>query len=172
MKNESKNIFLDSNVLIYETFGDFDAEKHEDVCRELKYISDNNYNVYVSSQVLREFLAISTDNKFFERPLSIEEAFSKMDEYKKNFNILYDSELSMSKLKHLASKYQICKQDIHDTNIVATMVANQLEDIYTFNIKDFRFYKEINLYKSKGKDAEKQKPEPSEITPPVESPGN
>ena len=52
MKNESKNIFFDSNVLIDETFGDFDTEKHEDVCRELKYISDNNYKVYVSSQVL------------------------------------------------------------------------------------------------------------------------
>jgi predicted nucleic acid-binding protein len=149
MKKESKNIFFDTNVLIYETFEDFDVDKYESVCCDLQYFSDNNYNVYISSQILREFLVISTNNKFFEKPLTIDAALSKVDEYRKNFEVLYGSELSMTKLKHLISKYQICKQDIHDTNIVATMLAHQLKEIYTFNVKDFRFYEEIRLYKGR-----------------------
>lgn len=158
MKKESKEVFIDTNVLIYETFRDFDGEKHEDVCRQLKYLSDNNYKVYISSQVVREFLVISTNGKFFENPLDIDEALSKIDEYKENFEILYDNELSMTNLKQLVSKYQVCKRDIYDANIVATMMAYQLKEIYTLNIKDFRFYEEIKLYRVK-RDADEQESE-------------
>jgi predicted nucleic acid-binding protein len=149
MTKESKRVFFDTNVLIYETFEDFDGEKHQDVCRELKYLSDNNFKVYISSQVMREFLVISTNDKIFEKPLDIEEALSKLDEYKENFEVLYDSQVSMSELKRLVLKYRISKGDIYDVNIVATMVVNQLEEIYTFNNKDFRFFEEIKLYKAK-----------------------
>ena len=150
MKIESKTIFLDTNVLIYQTFEDFDREKHQHVRHVLKYLSENNYKIYVSTQVLREFFSISTNNRLFERPLEVEEALSKIDEFGNTFGILYDDELTMTKLKEIVSKYKVCKKDIYDANIAATMMANQLEELFTFNIKDFELYDEIRLFKIAG----------------------
>ena len=147
MKIESKTVFLDTNVLIYQTFEDFDREKHLHVCHVLKYLSENNYKIYVSTQVLREFFSISTNERLFERPLEVEEALSKIDEFGNTFEVLYDNELSMTTLKEIVSKYKICKKDIYDANIAATIVANQLEELFTFNIKDFEFFDEIRLFK-------------------------
>lgn len=147
MKTESKTIFLDTNVLIYQTFEDFDADKHQQVRHVLKYLSENKYKVYISSQVLREFFSISTNSKIFERALEVEEGLLKMDEFKNTFTVLYDNEISMIKLKEIVSKYKIRQKDIHDANIAAVMMANQLEDLFTFNVKDFKFYDEINLFK-------------------------
>ena len=147
MKTESKAVFLDTNVLIYQTFEDLDQEKHLHVCHVLKYLSENNYKIYVSTQVLREFFSISTNDRLFERPLEVEEALSKIDEFGNTFGVLYDNELSMAKLKEIVSKYKVCKKDIYDANIAATMMANQLEGLFTFNIKDFELYDEIRLFK-------------------------
>ncbi len=147
MKTESKTIFLDTNVLIYQTFDDFDREKHIHVCHVLKYLWENNYKIYVSTQVLREFFSISTNDRIFEKPLEVEEALSKIDEFRNTFEVLYDNELSMTKLKEIVSKYKVCKKDIYDANIAATMVANQLEELFTFNIKDFKLFEEIRLFK-------------------------
>ena len=66
MKTESKRIFLDTNVLIYQTFEDFDEEKHQYVCRVLQYLAENSYEIYLSSQVLREYLPFQPTGKFLK----------------------------------------------------------------------------------------------------------
>lgn len=143
---ESEHVFLDTNILIYQTFEDFDPEKHQYVCRLLKYLSKNNFKIFISSQVLKEFIAISTNGKFFERPLDIQEAVSKVDEFRKNFKVLYDNESSIEKLKQVITRYRITKQDVHDANIAATMIAHNLKNLATFNTKDFDIFEEIDLF--------------------------
>jgi len=83
---------------------------------------------------------------FLKRPLSIEEAVSKRKEFENSFTVLYDSDSSISLLNEMVLKYQIKKQDIHDANIVATMVANNIKEIFSFNSKDFSDYDEVNLF--------------------------
>jgi predicted nucleic acid-binding protein len=165
MMTESKKIFLDTNVLIYQTFEDFDREKHEIVCRVLEELSENNYKIYISSQILREFFSISTNNKFFEKPLEVEEALSKIEEFCNNFEVVYDSDLSITKLKQIVSKYRIRKKNVHDANIVAAMMANQIDEIFTLNTRDFSQYEEIGLYKIK-KDTSEQDLSPHPGTEP------
>ncbi len=146
MTMDSKEVFVDTNALIYQTFEDFDEEKHESASRALEYLSDNNYTIYISSQVLREFFAIATNGKFFEKPLNIPEAVAKMKEFEDNFTVLYDTDSSLSKLRALVLEYSIKKKDIHDANIVSTMITNGIKEIFSFNRKDFVNYKEIKLF--------------------------
>ena len=146
MTINSKNVFVDTNALIYQTFEDFDEEKHENASRTLEYLFDNDYTIYISSQVLREFFAIATNGKFFEKPLDIPEALAKMKEYEDNFTVLYDTDSSLSKLRELALEYRIKKKAIHDANIVSTMITNDIKEIFSFNRKDFVIYKEIKLF--------------------------
>lgn len=146
MPTNSRKIFIDTNVLIYHTFEDFEEEKHKDARITLEYLAENNYEIFVSSQVLREYFAVATNEKFFKRQLSIQEAVLKIKEFEDNFTVLFDTGASLSKLRQIVLKYQIKKQDVHDANIVATMITNGIKDIFSFNRKDFIYYKEIRLF--------------------------
>ncbi len=55
MPTNSKKIFIDTNALIYHTFEDFEEEKHKDARITLEYLAQKNYEIYISSQVLREY---------------------------------------------------------------------------------------------------------------------
>jgi predicted nucleic acid-binding protein len=96
---------------------------------------------------LREYYAVSTKGVIFERPLEVKETLLKIEEYMSHFKVLYGNGVSLTILKEIAAKYHIRKKNIHDANIVATMLANRLKSIFTFNIKDFNFYEEIKLFK-------------------------
>jgi len=45
----------------------------------------------------------------------------------------------------LIGKYAISRQKIHDMNIVATMIDNNISHLLTYNVKDFRQINEIQL---------------------------
>jgi predicted nucleic acid-binding protein len=143
---ESKALLIDTNILIYHTFEDFDKNKHHDTCRLLDYLSKNKFKIFVSTQVLREFFAISTNGNIFEKPLSTEEAVLKLEEFQKNFRVIHEDDSSIEHLKQILKKYKISKQDVHDANIAATMITHDIKQIATFNQKDFKTFKEIELF--------------------------
>jgi len=137
-------IFLDTNILIYHTFKKFDKEKHLATKELFVYLVENSYKIFISTQIIREFYAISTNSKFFDIPLSVDEAILKIDEFQNSFIVLEES--YVEKLKLLCRRYKITKQKIHDTNIVATMIENEIETIASFNRKDFIGFNEIKLF--------------------------
>jgi len=141
--NHSK-MFIDTNILIYHTFKKFDEDKHQAVVMLFAYLVENSYQIFISSQILREFYAIATNAKFFDEPLSEDEVILKINEFENSFIVLGDS--SMQELKILCKKYKIVKQKIHDTNIVATMIDNDIKLLATFNKKDFNGFDEIELF--------------------------
>lgn len=136
-------IFIDTNVLIYHTFENFDSEKHAQVKQLFLSFDKWGSVLFISNQVLREFYAIATNSKFFDEPLTIQEACEKLEEFAAVFNIVPDAEISV--LLELLKRYSIAKQKIHDANLVATMLQSHIENICTFNTKDFKVFNGINL---------------------------
>lgn len=147
IKTEFNSIFLDTNVLIYQTFEDFDIGKHKYTNKVLSYLLENQYNIYISTQILKEYYSISTNDKIFKKPLNIEEALLKLEEFRNSFTVLYENSLVVDKLKDIILRYKIKKKNIFDANIISIMIINELEDIFTFNIKDFEIFKEIRIFK-------------------------
>lgn len=111
----------------------------------LEKLSNIDCSLFISSQILREFFAIATNAKIFQRPLNTQEAIIKLQEFQDNFIVVYDTESSLNVLKKLVAEYKVERQKIHDTNIVATVVANNLDGLFTFNTKDFQIFQEIKL---------------------------
>jgi predicted nucleic acid-binding protein len=139
----SNRVFVDTNVLIYRTFALFDADKHEAVKLQFEAMSNAGMVLCISGQVLREFFAISTNPKFFDQPLSTTEACQMMQEFALAFEVLVDAPASI--LISLLIKYNVTKQKIHDTNLVATMIHSGVNQLYTFNTKDFKGFSEVAL---------------------------
>ncbi len=140
------NIFLDTNVLIYQTFDDFDVEKHTLVTTTQQQLHAQHHTLWISSQIIREFIAVATNGKIFQTPLQGDDVIVKVEEFQANFHVLFDTEKSLRVLKELVRQHRIIKAHIHDANIAATVIANKLDYLWTFNEKDFTPFSRVQLF--------------------------
>ena len=139
-------IFLDTNVLLYQTFEDIDAEKHALVNATLRALFDQQHQLYISTQIVREFIALATNDAILNTPLRNDDVLLKISEFETNFVVLFETPQSLQILKTLFQRYEIKKYRVHDANIAATVLANGLDFLWTFNLKDFKPFTEIRLF--------------------------
>ena len=145
MSTESEGIFIDTNVLIYSTFQDFEPEKHIQSLETLNQLLQSGTPLFVSSQILREYFAISTNGSIFKKPLSRKQAVGKIQEFLKRFTLLLEKETTFQTLMDLIEKYAVLCQKIHDLNIAATMIDHGISHLLTYNKKDFKRIKAVSL---------------------------
>lgn len=140
---QSSKVFVDTNVLIYQAFSLFDEKKHQEVQQLLPELLSNGNKLCISSQILREFYSVATNPKFFEDPLTVVEVIERIKEYRRHFLVLDDA--NIDDLMPLAERYAVTKRRIHDANLVATMLKAGIKKLYTYNIKDFKDFSEVEL---------------------------
>jgi predicted nucleic acid-binding protein len=145
MTPESERVFVDTNILIYSTFEDFDPEKYVQCTDTLNKLLQAGTTLFISSQILREYFAVSTNQNIFKKPLTYKQAVSKMKEFLTRFTHVYEKESTIHILITLIVKYAVSRQKIHDMNIVATMVDNDITHLFTYNVYDFKQISEIQL---------------------------
>ncbi len=120
MPQESDGVFIDTNILIYSTFDDFEREKHVKCTESLDKIARAGRALFVSPQVLREFFAIATNGTIFKKPLTYKQATRQMRDFLKLFSLVQEKETTVHVLLDLLDKYAVSRQKVHDMNIVAT----------------------------------------------------
>jgi len=136
-------VLLDTNVLVYARASD------SHLFKKAKAILDRaiagNLDTCISLQNLWEFYAVVTDLKRVTNPLSPRQARQDIRQYLSCQNIekLVVRESTIVLALKLAKKYSIRKQNIYDTQLVATMVENGIGKILTSNVKHFSTYGEI-----------------------------
>ena len=128
-------MFVDTNVLVVARSAQapdrqaaLDALSRERQSEGLK----------ISRQVIREYLAVVTRPQTWASPLSMAEALSDVGRYTAAFEILEDGQAVMDMLASLCREVPVGGKQVHDANIVATMLAHGERRLLTFNIKDFR----------------------------------
>ena len=92
----------------------------------------------ISRQVIREYLAVVTRPQTWASPLPMAEALLDVDRYASAFEILEDGQAVMDMLASLCREVPVAGKQVHDANIVATMLAHGERRLLTFNVKDFR----------------------------------
>lgn len=133
-----ENIFIDTNILIY-----FKTKKSvffEITNKKLISLYINN-ELFISNQVIKEYLVsisrLSNDDSMIKFHLNDVNYFTE------KFNLLYENTNSKDVLLDLIDKYKVKGKQIHDANIVATMVANNIKYLFTHNVKDFDRYSSL-----------------------------
>jgi predicted nucleic acid-binding protein len=145
MEIECKRVFIDTNILVYASLIDFDNEKNK-ICQDfLNQLFSNGSEIFISTQIIREFYAVVTNEKYLIKPLSPEQAVSQINFFISNFSVLTIDMQTIEKLQELLVKYNIKGQNIHDTTIVATMLRNGIDHIATYNTKDFLKFDDIEV---------------------------
>ncbi len=98
------------------------------------------YPLRISRQVLREYLAVVTRPQAWAAPLAMAVALDDIERMLHDFEILEDGPRVTETLIALCRDVPVGGRQVHDANIVATMLAHGERRLLTFNTADFRRY--------------------------------
>jgi predicted nucleic acid-binding protein len=133
-----RRIFVDTNILTRATIDV--APLHRQARTRLDELWDENAELYISHQVIREYVANATRPQSYTPALPIHAVLKQVEDFRKTFHILPDSPAVLSRLLELVNNVAVGGKQIHDANIVATMLAYKIEELLTHNLTDFQRY--------------------------------
>lgn len=136
----NKSIFVDTNILVY--FKVEESAFFEKTCKQLIDLHDSN-KLFISNQILREYWSTMTKLPNSTNINKVNIINEDIKYFKKIFSVLEDLQTTSDKLFTIAELYKVRGKQIHDANIVATMLENNIKDLFTHNVKDFERYKEL-----------------------------
>lgn len=126
---------IDTNVLIYSY--DQTHEMHLPSYRLIEYSIGGEIPGVITHQNLLEFLAVVTNPKRVRNPLSLEQAFQKIIIYATSFPLLNPVQKTFFTFVSLILRHKTSRQRIFDLYLSATALDNGINQICTWNVKDF-----------------------------------
>src|ERR1700737_4642753 len=92
----------------------------------------------VSRQILREYIAVMTRQQIWGKALTLAEATADTAAFGRRFTVLEDAPPVWDQLMELSRHYSFGGRQVHDANVVPTMLAHGERRLLTFNEGDFR----------------------------------
>ena len=127
--------FIDTNVLVYSTAvgAPFQERARAALTRDAAVAP-----LSLSRQVLREYVATMTRHQAWGRALPLSEALADTAVFVQRFLTLEDGPRVWQQFEMLARRHSFGGRQVHDANIVATMLAHGERRLLTFNAADFQ----------------------------------
>ena len=143
----ASRMFVDTNVLIHATIDQ--SALHHTAQQAILHQQQTSYELWISRQVLREFLAaLSRPHGYTTRgrPISATHLIAEVRLFQTQYAIAQDTQDVTERLLSLLASIYVGGKQIHDANIVATMQANDITHLLTENTSDFaRFSQFITI---------------------------
>ncbi|HYD98961.1 MAG TPA: PIN domain-containing protein [Alphaproteobacteria bacterium] len=128
-----RRVFIDTNILVYATLRNAPAH-----AAAMAALGANGADCYVvSRQILREFLATMSRPGVAPTPQPMVDLVPIVEHYQRRFTILEDGPLVTARLHELLRSHPTAGKQVHDANIVATMLAHGVGRLLTANRADF-----------------------------------
>ena len=134
---------IDTNVLVYAL--DADAPQHAAARTLLEPARDTGATLFVTSQILCEFYSIVTNPRRVPKPRSATEAVAALVSLLAFLHVMPVPAHAAERLLDLLRRRPVTGGDVFDLQIVATMQANAIQRIYTFNSADFESFSELSI---------------------------
>ena len=131
-------MFIDTNVLVRSRNGG--APEHSNARTMVDRAAEEYDQLRISRQVLREYMAVVTRPQAWADPLPMADALDDVERMSHDLEILEDGPAVTEALIALCREVPVGGRQIHDANIVATMLAHGERRLLTFNTADFRRY--------------------------------
>ena len=134
---------LDANILAYAV--NADAPQHAASRALLEAARDPSIALYVTSQILCEFYSLITNPRrvaVASSPTSALRMISAILAFP-GLHVLPTPARAVVGWMELLQRHPVTGGDVFDLQIVATMQANGVQRIYTFNTADFEVFSEL-----------------------------
>lgn len=138
---DDKPLFIDTNILVYANVAA--APFHEQALSAIKAAHQSLRPIWISRQILREFIAARTRPQTFSQPLSPDVVIERIRYFEELFQVADDTATVTGLLIKLMRNFKIGGKQVHDANIVATMLAYNIPYLLTHNAKDFQRFGEL-----------------------------
>ncbi|MCP4081912.1 MAG: type II toxin-antitoxin system VapC family toxin [Planctomycetaceae bacterium] len=138
---DAEPLFVDTNVLIYANVST--APFHEQALNSIETAFQSERSLWISRQVLREFIAARTRPQTFAQPSTPDVVIERVQYLEERFQVADDTAAVTEHLIKLLENHKIGGKQVHDANIVATMQAYDIPCLLTHNIKDFKRFGEV-----------------------------
>jgi toxin-antitoxin system PIN domain toxin len=132
---------VDANVLVYAM--DADAPQHAASRALLEAARNKSTTFYVTLQILCEFYSIVTNARRVPKPRSSVDALSAISSLLSFLHVLPVPARVVEGWLDLLRRRRVTGGDVFDLQLVATMLANGIQRIYTFNTDDFKVFTEL-----------------------------
>ena len=138
-------VMLDTNVLLAAT--DQGRAGHRDALTVLNDWAAGHTDLCTSGQILREYLTVAT------RPaeknglgLNLPDALGNVRAIRERTTLLTEDSKVTDRLLGLLADVDCRGKQVHDANLVATMLVHGISTIVTVNMEDFtRFERHVSL---------------------------
>ena len=131
-------MFIDTDVLVKSRF--LEAPDHGVARARLERALRESEPMRISRQVMREYLYVVTRPQTWTVPIAREKALNDVSRLTDAFDVLEDGPAVTESLVALCREVAVGGRQIHDANIVATMLAHGERRLLTLNEADFRRY--------------------------------
>ncbi len=134
---------IDTNVLVYAL--DADAPQHAAARALLEAAREEPGSLFVTSQILCEFYSIVTNPRRVLKPHAAADAMAAISSLLAFLDVLPVPAHAVEGWLDLLRRHPVTGGDVFDLQIVATMQANGVRRIYTFNAADFAMFSELSV---------------------------
>ena len=134
-------VFIDTNVLIYATRRT--TSEHVAARAALARLETEGRSLWISFQILREYLAAVTRPQATTPALPMATAIADVRRFQQAFCVAEDRPAVLDRLLALLGAHFGAGRQVHDANIVATMLDHSIHRLLTFNATDFKRFSGI-----------------------------
>jgi predicted nucleic acid-binding protein len=141
MTGDANSVFLDTNILVYASIPE--SPLHLVAIETIQTLQEAGTELWISRQVLREYLATLTRPQAFTEPIPIATLIAEIRFFANRFRIAEDNLQVTERLLALMEQVPIGGRQVHDANIVATMQAYGIGQLLTHNVADFNRFSDF-----------------------------
>jgi len=131
-------IFIDTNILVHASVAN--SDKYPACSKFLDAHQRDGTSLVISGQVIREFIRTLTRPQFCEDESIKAEALRLAEQYSRAYEVLHEDGQVHAHLLKLTRDFGVRGKQVHDANIVATMLAHNVPTLATENVRDFQRY--------------------------------
>lgn len=133
---------IDTNVLLRSVQSKHPV--HEHAVSAIRSLLAQGETLYLVSQVVREFWNVCTSPLANNGlGMTIQEASEEIERLEAILTFLPDAPMTYTYWRELVARHSVPGVQVHDANLVAAMLANEITHLLTFNVADFQRFSQI-----------------------------
>ncbi|MBD2246995.1 type II toxin-antitoxin system VapC family toxin [Nostoc sp. FACHB-888] len=135
MQTTNSSVFVDTNILVYANLAL--SPFHIQATERIQALVEQGIDLWISRQTLREYLAAMTRRGDLTGNIPITSLVADVRYFASYFRLVEDNLLVTERLLALMEEIPSGGKQVHDANIVATMLVYGIPQLLTHNTSDF-----------------------------------
>ncbi len=141
MQTTDNPVFIDTNILVYANLAL--SPFHVQATERLQALAEQGIELWISRQIFREYLAAMTRQSDLTGKIPVASLVADVQYFAHRFQLVEDGPQVTERLLTLMEEIPIGGKQVHDANIVATMLVYGIPQLLTNNTGDFARFSQL-----------------------------